>query len=108
MYIPKRYGESKREVCPFCGQQATTVNGQKIPVCRMHTSSVLGEMRCICGKMLEAKTGKYGLYFSCSRCGNVTLKRALEVNPPNPRERATPGSTSKEVYVTPDDPRYFD
>jgi hypothetical protein len=82
MYIPKRYGESKLEQCPFCGKQATTLNRQKIPVCVAHKDSYLDDLKCACGSYLDTKIGKYGVYFSCMKCGNINMKKALELNPP--------------------------
>jgi hypothetical protein len=82
MYIPKRYGESKLDQCPFCGKQATTLNKQKIPVCVAHKDSYLEDLKCACGSYLDTKVGKFGVYFSCMKCGNINMKKALEMNPP--------------------------
>jgi hypothetical protein len=123
MYIPKRYGESRIDKCPLCGSQATTINTQKIAVCPKHKTSVLEDLKCVCGEYLETKVGKFGVYFNCLKCGNINLKRALEVNPPKsdaghdnrasgPREPATDSRKEKqrpkETIVRSDDPRYFD
>ena len=118
MHIPKRYGESKIEPCPFCGKQAIVRNRQKIPVCNDHRDAVLDDLKCACGSYLETKVGKFGLYFSCPKCGNVNPKRALEMNPPKSRiAQNAPNSTDikpgraerrpTETVVSPDDPRYF-
>ena len=80
MRIPKRYGESRIDRCPFCDQQATTLNRQQIPVCHKHRDSVLNEMKCLCGGFLELKSGKYGVYFNCIDCGNMNLKKVIEIN----------------------------
>jgi hypothetical protein len=80
MFIPKRYGESGNEGCPFCGKQATSRNEQDIPVCKAHTTALLNEMKCICGEYLETCTGKWGLYFRCQRCGNVNKRKVFEIN----------------------------
>jgi hypothetical protein len=138
MYIPKRYGESRLDKCPFCGKQATTMNKQKIPVCVAHKESVLEDLKCACGSYLDTKIGKFGVYFSCIKCGNVNMKRALELNPPkgatspdykmqtkagaaqsSPASSSAPASSPasvplkerqkpKEVIISTDDPRYFD
>jgi len=80
MFIPKRYGESGNEGCPFCGKQATSRNAQDIPVCKAHTEAILNEMKCICGEYLENCIGKWGLYFRCQKCGNVNKKKVFEIN----------------------------
>lgn len=80
MYIPKRYGESGSEKCPFCAKLATTRNEQEVPVCKDHTTAILNEMKCICGEYLETLTGKWGLYFRCQRCGNVNKRKVFEIN----------------------------
>ncbi len=80
MYIPKQYGKSKIDNCPFCEEQAITMNKQKIPVCIQHSESKLGDMKCVCGEYLELKTGRYGIYFNCLRCGNINKKKIFEIN----------------------------
>lgn len=81
MYIPKRYGESRVESCPFCGKRALVKNSQGIPVCHSHRTRKLGEMRCACGQWLELMSGKWGPYFRCTSCGNISFRKALEMNP---------------------------
>ena len=82
MRIPKRYGESKVEKCPFCERQATAENREGVPVCESHKSHSLDGLKClICKKPLVILTGKYGAYAKCVTCGNVNLKRILELNP---------------------------
>ncbi|MFH1133264.1 MAG: hypothetical protein V1735_02145 [Nanoarchaeota archaeon] len=80
MYIPKRYGEARIDRCPFCQQQATVENGQGVPVCRDHRHAELGDMRCLCGASMELKKGKFGVFFNCITCGNMNLRKALEIN----------------------------
>ena len=80
MYIPKQYGKSKIDNCPFCERQATTLNKQKIPVCMVHEDSVLGDMKCVCSEYLELMNGKYGIYFNCLRCGNINKRKVFEIN----------------------------
>ena len=80
MYIPKRYGESKKQDCPFCGKKAITENSQGVPVCLTHKDASL-DLKCICGEWLDTKKGKWGSYFTCSRCGNLSFAKAMEANP---------------------------
>ena len=124
MRIPKKYGESKVEKCPFCNERAIAMNKQGIPVCRNHKEKELGPMRCICAEMLDLKHGKYGVFFTCMNCGTMNMRKALEINNPDsskpykvqkkagkPKETATKKRyplTMKEDYVRSDDPRYFD
>jgi len=81
MYIPKKYGQSKVDLCPFCRKVATIKNSQQIPVCNSHKASILKDLTCFCGDLLELKDGKFGIYFTCSNCGNINIKKALEMNP---------------------------
>ena len=81
MYIQKKYGESRFDGCPFCGQQAITKNSQKIPVCLKHKNSEILDLKCLCGDWLDIREGKYGPYWQCMKCGNINFKRGLEMNP---------------------------
>lgn len=136
MYIPKRYGQSRVDNCPFCGKHAFTKNSQDIPVCKDHKGAILNDFKCACGSYLDLRTGKYGAYFNCMNCGNVNFKKALELNevkdisgeqekpqhskvsqkiekerPINPYRRnpyPSISSQKKEVTIRSDDPRYFD
>ncbi|MFH0875137.1 MAG: hypothetical protein V1859_04305 [archaeon] len=103
MYIPKRYGESKIDKCPFCGAIATIKNKEKIPTCADHKDMILGEMRCSCGDYLDLKQGKFGPFFVCMNCGTMNMKKALEINAVKQVKNA-----KKEETVRSDDPRYFD
>jgi len=80
MYIPKRYGESHIDKCPFCGRQALIKNAQGIPTCQEHKSKTLDNLKCMCGEYLLIQEGKYGVFFNCFKCGNVNMKKALEIN----------------------------
>ena len=80
MYIPKRYGESKVNKCPFCDNAAYSQNKQKVPVCKEHKNKELTELRCACGSWLDRKQGKYGVFFACINCGTVNMRKALEMN----------------------------
>ncbi|PIN87044.1 hypothetical protein COV19_01620 [Candidatus Woesearchaeota archaeon CG10_big_fil_rev_8_21_14_0_10_44_13] len=104
MYIPKRYGQSKSNRCPFCGTEAVFKNSQGIPVCRKHKESSLDDLKCLCGSTLELKDGKFGPYFSCMRCGNVNFRRAMEIN----QERIASKTKSMNAAVEKTKPKAFD
>ncbi len=80
MYIPKRYGESKTNKCPFCEKDAFSQNKQKIPTCKDHKDTQLQEVKCVCGSWLDMKEGKYGVFFTCINCGALNLRKVLEMN----------------------------
>jgi hypothetical protein len=112
MYIPKRYGQSKAILCPFCKKDAITKNRQQVPVCSTHKNSLLKEFTCFCGETLELKDGKFGIYFSCINCGNINLKKALEMNPdlgyePEVKDKTSSNETKtkvrKEITITSDE-----
>lgn len=115
MHLPRKYGESRIEKCPFCRQQAIAVNAQGFPVCLAHRDAELGEMKCVCGEPLDVQKGKFGVFFSCLNCGPMTTRKAFEVNAVRDvsKSRAThaqktPTRTPREMTVRSDDPRYFE
>ncbi len=77
MYIPKRYGESKIESCPFCEKRAIARNPQGVPVCLTHKDKEILDIKCACGESLEVMSGKWGPYFRCLRCGNINFRKGL-------------------------------
>ena len=79
MYIPKRYGQSREDSCPFCGSRAIAKNKQGLNVCVNHKNESLDDIKCICGSYLDIRTGKFGPYFNCLNCGNINLKKGLEM-----------------------------
>ena len=81
MYIPKRYGQSKIDLCPFCEKAATAKNSQDVPVCQAHKKMLLPDLKCSCNSYLDLKKGKFGVYFNCMNCGNMNIKKALSLNP---------------------------
>jgi len=85
----KKYGESRIDSCPFCGKISTTKNEQKIPVCINHKNEKLPEMKCICGEWLDIQESKFGSYFRCMRCGNISFKKAMEINQVKPKDTST-------------------
>lgn len=125
MYIPKRYGESRIETCPFCGRQAIIKNEQGVPVCTTHKSKKLQEMKCSCGAYLLMQEGKFGIFFNCMKCGNMNMKKVLELNshlitkamegekkvevkkPSGKIEYVRKDIAAREQTVRSDDPRYF-
>ncbi|HLG23936.1 MAG TPA: hypothetical protein VI564_03345 [Candidatus Nanoarchaeia archaeon] len=118
MFIPKRYGQSKVENCPFCSKVAMSMNKQGVPVCSMHKEEILEDLKCICGEALDILKGKFGVFFNCMKCGNMNMRKMMEVNIIKTRQRETPAAKSfskpsnnsprTEITVRNDDPRYFD
>jgi len=81
MRLPKRYGQSKLEKCPFCGKTATAENDQGVSTCLEHKQEKLPDMKCACGDYLDIRKGKFGAFFTCMQCGAISMKKALEMNP---------------------------
>ena len=80
MRIPKKYGSYKVDLCPFCDKTSTTMNFQNVPVCQNHKNEELPAFKCQCNSYLDLKSGKFGIYFNCFKCGNINFKRAMELN----------------------------
>src|SRR3989338_5088219 len=128
MYIPKKYGQSKIEKCPFCDKSSTIMNSQKVPVCTEHKNETLDDLKCVCGETLDILHGKFGVFFSCMKCGNMNMRKMMEVNTIKPRRKINKTNNSKNcneskpyysskttnsagkttTTVRNDDPRYFD
>ena len=116
MFIPKKYGQSKVDKCPFCQKQATAMNSQEVPVCHEHKEDVLEDLKCVCGSILEMLHGKFGVFFKCISCGNMNLRKVMEFNTIRARIRGEDANSSKTmnsqgkttITVRSDDPRYFD
>jgi hypothetical protein len=98
MYVPKQYGESRRDACPFCKKQATTVSKDGVPVCVEHKGSALPEMKCACGSMLELKNGKFGAFYNCINCGNQRMSRVFELNDVYDTAASRPKSNSQKPF----------
>jgi len=75
----KIYGLSKIDSCPFCNKQSVTKNKQGVPVCNLHKEALIPDIKCACGEYLEILSGKYGVFFKCINCGNISMKRALDL-----------------------------
>jgi hypothetical protein len=101
MYIPKRYGESKKQSCPFCNKPALTKNSQGVPVCIKHKNESL-DLKCICGEWLDVRSGKWGPFFNCGRCGNISFAKAMEANPNIGSASSTQQSTAKKATSIPE------
>ena len=137
MRIPKRYGQSRIDKCPFCQKQSTTLNKQGVPVCASHKEEMLDDLKCVCGSTLDMLKGKFGVFFSCMKCGNMNLRKVMEINAIKPKSNSYNNKDNtnnsyndkkdnnnkkidnlsnkkdflqnkKEITVRSDDPRYFD
>jgi hypothetical protein len=82
MYRKKEFGKSRIDSCPFCNKQSTTTNSQGVPVCSFHKNTdLIANFKCVCNSWLDLKKGKYGVYFNCMNCGNLSFDKGLELNP---------------------------
>jgi len=75
----KSWGNYKTASCPFCGKISTQTTEQGLNVCRNHTNQKLEEIRCTCGSWLEQRSGKFGPYFNCLKCGNISYNKGMEI-----------------------------
>ncbi|HLC32308.1 MAG TPA: hypothetical protein VJJ82_00615 [Candidatus Nanoarchaeia archaeon] len=80
MRIPKRYGQSQINKCPFCELHATTSSASGVPVCIKHKTEELPNYKCMCGRYLVQMKGKFGVFFNCINCGNMNLRKVMEIN----------------------------
>ena len=127
MFIPKKYGQSKIDNCPFCQKQAITLNKQSVPVCANHKEDLLEDLKCVCGETLDILKGKFGVFFKCMKCGNMNLRKVMELNTIKAKNQNFKNSkyqksndyfshdkaknlskTKTEITIRSDDPRYFD
>ena len=109
----KIFGEYKIDKCPFCGKSAYVRNSQGVPVCKDHKNNELKDMKCACGEYLEVLSGKWGPYFRCIICGNVSYYKGLQLNPHIkqhseakvliPKKEVQKFGARKEVTVTSDE-----
>jgi hypothetical protein len=98
MRIPKRYGQSKTDNCPFCGKRAITNNSQQVPVCIHHKDYLLSDLKCQCGDWLDVMSGKYGPFFNCLKCGNISFTRGLEINEERIKSSSRPKTEKEDSY----------
>jgi hypothetical protein len=80
MRLPKRYGQSSVAQCPFCGGQAYAKNKQNVPVCTKHKELELPDLKCICGGWLDQRESKFGVFYTCMKCGPISFSKMLSVN----------------------------
>jgi len=93
----KQYGNYREANCPFCGKIATQKNPQGLEVCRLHTKELMEEIRCSCGSWLESRSGKFGPYFHCLKCGNVPYKKGMELKALQESHRIIPEIKKQEL-----------
>jgi len=116
----KSYGNYKMVKCPFCSRNATQKNAQGLEVCHVHYKEVLEEFKCICGSWLEVRSGKFGPYFNCMKCGNINYNKGMEIKGITAAKTVVSlekkevavkmevKKEKKEIFVDCNDPRYFD
>ncbi len=113
-HAKKVYGQSMLPHCTFCGRTATQKTKAGLEVCYQHINENLAEIKCACGNMLEQRSGKFGPYFNCIRCGNINFKKAMEINSmmaSKEKAKAQPfleKKTPTETIITSRDVEYFD
>jgi hypothetical protein len=90
MHLPKRYGQSSISVCPFCGGQAFSKNEQNVPCCTKHKHLKLPDLKCVCGDWLDQRESKFGVFFTCMKCGAVSFSKMLSVNADRIRDSLLP------------------
>ena len=113
----KEFGKSKTTACPFCARTATHKNAQGLEVCHRYLQQKMEEIKCACGSWLEQKSGPFGPYFNCLNCGNLNLKKALEIKEitslsDNSKDFDQPDlqenkKEKKEITITSEDIEYF-
>ena len=75
----KVYGSSRLTRCWFCETQATMQTVEGVPSCRQHTKQFVN-IKCVCGERLEPCNGRYGFYFNCMRCGNLSESKVRAIS----------------------------
>ncbi len=128
----KVYGESQVQSCAFCASVATQRSDVGVYVCHRHKQQRLEEIKCTCGNWLEQKSGKFGPYFNCFKCGNINFRKGMELKAlqeskirqdsaravqevkkqePLPEEKKSVSSEKrepKEITIDTNDVQYFD
>lgn len=86
----KVYGQSREDTCVWCGKRATVANDAGLLVCPTHKNNEMPTIRCTCGDWLDLKAGKFGPYFNCFNCGNISFAKGMElkeINVPIPKRK---------------------
>ena len=100
----KVYGQSKQHECPFCGQNALSINEQGVPVCLSHKDRLIQNFKCACGDWLDLLKGKWGPFFRCMTCGTINFRKGLEINMDkinkNTTSPSSPASAPAPAYNT--------
>ena len=97
----KVYGNSKQLNCPFCARIATHKSKQGLDVCRLHIKETLEEIKCVCGGWLESKVGKFGPYFNCLNCGNISYSKGMEIKSMTMKEKPAGNKVSEGSRTEP-------
>ncbi|HLC81766.1 MAG TPA: hypothetical protein VJH68_03845 [Candidatus Nanoarchaeia archaeon] len=113
----KKYGSYKTPACAFCQRMATHKTNFGLETCQQHSKNSLPEIKCICGSWLEQKSGRFGPYFNCPKCGNVNFKKGLELKELTAKKAITETKIippeklvlkeKKEITITSEDLEYF-
>ena len=60
----------------MCDKAATKYNEQGLPVCKIHENHEAINLNCpLCKQALDIMKGKYGTFFNCFKCGNVSRSK---------------------------------
>lgn len=86
MRLPKTYGMSSVAGCPFCGGQSFSKNDQGVPCCTKHKHLKLPDLKCICGGWLDQRESKFGVFYTCMKCGPISFTKMMLANGDKIRE----------------------
>lgn len=103
MRMKKVYGQSRVDTCPWCGKQATVSNADGLLVCEDHKNKEMPAIRCTCGDWLDLKAGKYGPYFNCFNCGNISFAKGMELKEMNVPSKKKGKYVGGEFIISIDD-----
>lgn len=95
MHLPKRYGQSSVSQCPFCGGQAFAKNDQGIPCCTKHKTLKMPDVKCICGGWLDQRESKFGVFYTCMKCGPISFSKMIGTNGDRIRDVLTKSEAPK-------------
>lgn len=99
MRFRKVYGQSKENVCAFCGKNAFSKNSQGVLTCSDHKNTSYDGLKCLCGTTVEIKEGKYGPFALCPTCGIQKINRLLEMQPDPAPPKTSRAQTSVDAAV---------